>query len=282
MLTDLYDLASIAPGDFHDITQGNNGFPAGPGYDLVTGLGTPKANLLIPDLAAFGLASKATIVTQPPPSVVAGASFGIIAAATDSFGAIDLSYNGTATLSLASGPSGATLHAGVRPGHRRPGGLHEPVAEQEGHGYTFQVAMTGLTSTDHQPRRRDRPDSRGGLLLSAALVDNSLGAAVAAADSNGDASNIITLSVSSIPYTVTGGQLVIDNGSNLKSKTFTIVGQGESSSVIDAESTSRVFEIVGTNSGLSVVIQGLAIDGGRATTTAASPGRQPRHWAAAC
>ena len=57
-----------------------------PGYDLVTGLGTPKANLLIPDLAAFGLASKSSIVTEPPPTVVTGASFGIIASAVDSLG----------------------------------------------------------------------------------------------------------------------------------------------------------------------------------------------------
>ena len=37
--------------DFHDITSGNNGLAAGPGYDLVTGLGSPKANLLVPALA---------------------------------------------------------------------------------------------------------------------------------------------------------------------------------------------------------------------------------------
>jgi subtilase family serine protease len=67
MLTDLYDLNKLAPGDFHDITQGNNGYSAGPGYDLVTGLGTPKANLLLPNLAALGLASKASIATEPPP-----------------------------------------------------------------------------------------------------------------------------------------------------------------------------------------------------------------------
>jgi subtilase family serine protease len=38
--------------DFHDITTGNNGFPAGPGYDLVTGIGSPIANLLVPYLAS--------------------------------------------------------------------------------------------------------------------------------------------------------------------------------------------------------------------------------------
>ena len=37
--------------DFHDVTTGNNGSPAGVGYDLVTGRGTPIANLLVPDLA---------------------------------------------------------------------------------------------------------------------------------------------------------------------------------------------------------------------------------------
>ena len=36
--------------DFHDITSGSNGFPAGHGYDLVTGIGSPIANKLVPDL----------------------------------------------------------------------------------------------------------------------------------------------------------------------------------------------------------------------------------------
>ncbi|WP_233096019.1 S53 family peptidase [Alicyclobacillus sp. SO9] len=38
---------------FHDITQGNNGgYSAQPGYDLVTGIGSPQANNLIPALTA--------------------------------------------------------------------------------------------------------------------------------------------------------------------------------------------------------------------------------------
>jgi subtilase family serine protease len=40
--------------DFHDITTGNNGFAAGVGYDLATGIGSPKANTLVPALAAAG------------------------------------------------------------------------------------------------------------------------------------------------------------------------------------------------------------------------------------
>jgi len=54
--------------DFHDITRGNNGYAAGTGYDLVTGRGSPKANVLIPDLInppSSGGGPPA--VTQPTP-----------------------------------------------------------------------------------------------------------------------------------------------------------------------------------------------------------------------
>jgi hypothetical protein len=38
------------PGDFNDIATGSNGFAAGKGYDLATGLGTPLADKLVPHL----------------------------------------------------------------------------------------------------------------------------------------------------------------------------------------------------------------------------------------
>ena len=46
----LAGLYSLPSWDFHDETTGYNGYLAGPGYDLVTGLGSPVANQLIPDL----------------------------------------------------------------------------------------------------------------------------------------------------------------------------------------------------------------------------------------
>jgi subtilase family serine protease len=43
---------------FHDITLGSNGkYQAGTYYDLVTGIGTPVANNLIPALASYGTSS---------------------------------------------------------------------------------------------------------------------------------------------------------------------------------------------------------------------------------
>jgi len=52
--TDLYSLPSS---DFHDITSGFNGYSATPGYDLVTGLGSPRANLVIAGLLSASGAS---------------------------------------------------------------------------------------------------------------------------------------------------------------------------------------------------------------------------------
>jgi hypothetical protein len=58
-------LYSLPASDFHDITTGYNGFNAGPGYDFVTGRGTPIANTLIPDLVSYG---KTPTVTGISPS----------------------------------------------------------------------------------------------------------------------------------------------------------------------------------------------------------------------
>jgi uncharacterized repeat protein (TIGR03803 family) len=57
-------LYSLPAADFHDITSGSNGgFTAKAGYDEVTGLGTPVANLLVPALVAYGTPPP---VNQPP------------------------------------------------------------------------------------------------------------------------------------------------------------------------------------------------------------------------
>jgi hypothetical protein len=41
---------TLPSSDFHDITSGNNGYAAGAGYDLVTGVGTPIVNKVVTDL----------------------------------------------------------------------------------------------------------------------------------------------------------------------------------------------------------------------------------------
>ena len=63
--TDLYSLPSNA---FHDITTGFNGYFASQGYDLVTGLGTPVAKVLVPDVLSASGVSANTIVSPTPNS----------------------------------------------------------------------------------------------------------------------------------------------------------------------------------------------------------------------
>jgi subtilase family serine protease len=59
-------LYSILASNFHDITDGYNGFSAQPGYDLVTGRGTPVAATLVSYLSAGGpyVASSAPVGLQ--------------------------------------------------------------------------------------------------------------------------------------------------------------------------------------------------------------------------
>lgn len=47
----LPDLYALPAGDFHDVTTGDNGAAAGPGYDFATGRGTPVVDRLVADLA---------------------------------------------------------------------------------------------------------------------------------------------------------------------------------------------------------------------------------------
>ena len=60
-------LYALDAADFHDVTSGSNGaYTAGAGYDMVTGLGTPIADKLVPDLAlnpSGTLTSPATTVS---------------------------------------------------------------------------------------------------------------------------------------------------------------------------------------------------------------------------
>jgi hypothetical protein len=61
-------LYSFPGGDLYDVTEGYNGYPAGPGYDLVTGLGAPNGTSFMMDLAswvAYRPAAEGAAVTVP-------------------------------------------------------------------------------------------------------------------------------------------------------------------------------------------------------------------------
>src|SRR5262249_3250081 len=62
----LYKMASTPySAYYHDVTTGNNGLSAGPGYDQVTGLGTPRADQVVTGLVSVS-GSKTSVTVSPP------------------------------------------------------------------------------------------------------------------------------------------------------------------------------------------------------------------------
>lgn len=141
----LYSLPST---DFHDITTGSNGTDsAGPGYNQVTGLGSPVANLLIPDLAFYGMPDHLVVTAQPPASATAGGAFGLTVEVESPDGSLVTGASGTITVALGQDPGGATLSgtltATINGGEATFSGLS---IDQAGSGYTLTLSGSGLTS----------------------------------------------------------------------------------------------------------------------------------------
>jgi hypothetical protein len=91
---------SVSTADFHDTTTGSStGFPtepAGPGYDLATGRGTPVANLLVADLVGSGSTTTTThFGVSVPSSSTAGASFAVTVSALNGNNQVMPGFTGT-------------------------------------------------------------------------------------------------------------------------------------------------------------------------------------------
>ena len=98
-------------------------------------------------------------------------------------------------------------------------------------------------------------------------VDQSVRNDFAAAGSNADPINNLLL-VYSATYDVSGGQIVLQNTSQMANKTINVQGMGMGKSVISAGGQNRDFEILGMTPGglsnLTVFFQNLTISGGTA------------------
>ena len=116
-LPGLYALSKTSYGqDFHDVTTGANGrYGAGAGYDLVTGLGTPKADRLVPALATLTGSGAAVAFPQPAAPAV--------------------TFSGTAQ--TAGGLAGAT------PRRVEVGGTPTALPPDRGPGWSISLAHAG-------------------------------------------------------------------------------------------------------------------------------------------
>jgi subtilase family serine protease len=101
-------LYQLPQSDFHDITSGSNGaYSAGPGYDLVTGRGSPFADRVVAGLvSAGGQSSNGPWIVSPAtanPTPVTGTTTNLSVRGGDNAGASTLSY----TWSVLSQPGSA-------------------------------------------------------------------------------------------------------------------------------------------------------------------------------
>ena len=97
VMSTLYKNASS--GLFHDVTTGSSSgspaYSAGVGYDYVTGLGSPKADLVVPALVGVPAKPVDTLSVAAPTSTTAGTSFTLTVTAKTPGGATDPAYLGT-------------------------------------------------------------------------------------------------------------------------------------------------------------------------------------------
>jgi subtilase family serine protease len=84
---------------FHDITSGNNGFPAVAGYDLNTGWGSPTGVGLINALAGSGGGGGGPVVSLSPTSLAWGK---VLVGKTSGKKIVTVSNTGTGTLNITS------------------------------------------------------------------------------------------------------------------------------------------------------------------------------------
>ena len=153
-------LYSLPGGDYNEITN-SAGNTATSAYNSISGLGSPKANLLVGDLADYqmphqpGLISNQTpaklhlvIFSQPPGTLTAGNGFGLAVSVEDQFGNVDSTFTGGMTLVLAQNPGDGSLSGQltsmVSQGVASFSGL---VIDQAGTNYVLQINCQGLTTT---------------------------------------------------------------------------------------------------------------------------------------
>jgi subtilase family serine protease len=160
-------LYQLPGSDFHDIIHGNNGYRAGPGYDLVTGRGTPIANLIAADLAAPQGHVTQLRVTLPSQVAPSGSLLGVTVTAPDSHGNPVAGDSGTAHSAMLPAASAHPAADGgvsvLSATLRAPGFLSHTAGDATSADGTGAVqAMSGNGPTLTKPQG---PEGFGGLPL---------------------------------------------------------------------------------------------------------------------
>jgi PKD repeat protein len=159
----LYAIAAVPSSysrDFHDVTQGNNGYPAGPGWDPVTGLGTPRVASLVADLAHPSPVAPydlSTFVYGAPRFGRAPLTTAFHLNATGGTGVYPIEGVSFGDGNASFAPGGATSHTYLHPGvylaesyvtdSRANSSVSPPIVIVVGGGEPLRVNLTANTQT---------------------------------------------------------------------------------------------------------------------------------------
>jgi hypothetical protein len=273
------------PGDFHDVASGTStgspNYTATAGYDYVTGLGSPLANLVIGSLdGTTSTASPDTLVVSASSTATAGNSFSVTVTADKSGGTVDTGYVGTVHFTSTDGQ--AVL----------PANYTFTAADQGKHTFTVTLRTAGtqkVTATDTAASSTSgtatiavSPAAASRFVLSGLSSSVTAGAAqsvtVTAKDAYG---NVATGYTGSVTFTSsdTGAKLpagytftATDKGAHTFSVTFATAGT-QSLTVKDASNSG----LTATQSGINVAPAAPL----NLTATAASSSQINLSWGAA-
>jgi hypothetical protein len=141
-------LYSLPSSDFHDITTGANlGYSASPGYDPVTGLGSPVANRIVADLQQDPHLG----VTASPATMTAGTTTNVTVSPMNAYGTVVTGYLGTVHFSSTDGqallPADYTFGAADRGTHTfsvtlKTAGVDSVTVSDKVHGLSGTTPIT--------------------------------------------------------------------------------------------------------------------------------------------
>ena len=189
-------------------------------------------------------------------------------------GQLASNFNGTATISVLSGPSGGALDGTTTVPVTNGVGVFDGLSlsqVSQGTDYSLQIDILSgagvLASTSTNPIDVTTAATPGVGVYYPLPLDDSLHADVAAADADPTNATDDLYFVYSTSYDLTSGQLVVQNTSGLPSKTLQFLGDDEfatTTPAISGSNLSSVFDVSGSP-GLSVLFNGLVIEDGLAS-----------------
>ncbi len=214
----LYNLYSTSAygNDFHDVTTGNNGtYSAGTGYDVVTGLGSPNAINLVPDLADVG-----QMIYIPP----SGTNNFIL---SESSGVLNLTDNGTL---VASQPASVTTSITIGGGGTVASSANDSLTiDYSGGQFAIPVSFDGGSGN-----AAHTVTLKNGNFTSATYTYT------------GARSGSINLDGQVITFTNTSS---VANTSTVANDTFVLAAGAQASLQDDGTNNNGISEITSTNSG---------------------------------